>query len=52
MVPGVARRVVRDHHAAEDVFQATFLALARDAGRLRRPDALPAWLHHTANTSG
>src|SRR5947209_16762035 len=49
MVLGVARRVVGDHHTAEDVFQATFLVLARRAGRLRDPAALPVWLHHTAH---
>jgi RNA polymerase sigma factor (sigma-70 family) len=49
LVLGVACRVVRDYHAAEDVFQATFLLLARHAGRLRHPAALPAWLHHTAH---
>lgn len=48
MVLGVARRVVGDYHRAEDVFQATFLALARQAGSLRRPTALLAWLHQTA----
>jgi RNA polymerase sigma factor (sigma-70 family) len=48
MVLGVARRMVGDHHLAEDVFQATFLMLSRQAGRLRRPAALPAWLHRTA----
>jgi RNA polymerase sigma factor (sigma-70 family) len=48
MVLGVARRVVADHHLAEDVFQATFLTLARQAHRLRRPAALPVWLHRTA----
>jgi RNA polymerase sigma factor (sigma-70 family) len=50
MVLGVARRVTGNHHTAEDVFQATFLTLARQAGRLRRPAALPAWLHQTAST--
>jgi RNA polymerase sigma factor (sigma-70 family) len=48
MVLGTARRVVGDYHLAEDVFQATFLMLTRQAGRLRRPAALPAWLHQTA----
>jgi len=37
---------------AEDVLQATFLALARQAGRLHHPDALPAWLHRTARNLG
>ncbi len=49
MVLGVARRIVGDHHTAEDVFQATFLRLASQAGRLRHPAALPAWLHQTAH---
>src|SRR5207237_6800187 len=47
-VLGVARRITGDHHAAEDILQATFLILARNAARLRRPAALPAWLHRTA----
>jgi RNA polymerase sigma factor (sigma-70 family) len=49
MVLGVARRVVGDYHKAEDVFQATFLVLARRARQLRQPNALPVWLHHTAH---
>jgi DNA-directed RNA polymerase specialized sigma24 family protein len=52
MVLGVARRVVGDYHAAEDVLQATFLALAREASRIRLPQALPAWLHRTARHLG
>jgi RNA polymerase sigma factor (sigma-70 family) len=48
MVLGTARRLLGDEHLAEDVFQATFLTLARQAGRLRRAAALPAWLHAIA----
>ena len=48
MVLGVARRLVRDDHSAEDVFQATFLVLARQAQVVRRPEALGSWLHGVA----
>jgi RNA polymerase sigma factor (sigma-70 family) len=48
MVLGAARRLVGDDHAAEDVFQATFVILARRARQFRHPAAVPAWLHRTA----
>jgi RNA polymerase sigma factor (sigma-70 family) len=48
MVLGLARRVVGDFQIAEDVFQATFLTLARKAGTIRHPEALPGWLHGVA----
>lgn len=48
LVLGVARRQLADAGRAEDVFQATFLALARAAGRLRRQTPLANWLYTVA----
>src|SRR6266404_3021631 len=48
MVWRLCRRLVGDAHLAEDGFQATFLALARQAASIRRPDALAAWLYGVA----
>ncbi|HKB01567.1 MAG TPA: sigma-70 family RNA polymerase sigma factor [Gemmataceae bacterium] len=48
LVWSVAARHAADHHAAEDVFQATFLTLARLAGRLSRSGPLGGWLHTVA----
>jgi RNA polymerase sigma factor (sigma-70 family) len=48
MVFSVCRRLLCDHHDAEDAFQATFLALARKAGSLDGTRPLGCWLHTVA----
>jgi RNA polymerase sigma-70 factor (ECF subfamily) len=49
MVYQVCLRLLRHRQDAEDAFQATFLALAKKAGSVRRPEALAGWLHCTAH---
>jgi RNA polymerase sigma factor (sigma-70 family) len=48
MVLGVCRRILRDHHAAEDAFQATFLLLVRKAGSVRKRGSVGPWLYGVA----
>ena len=49
MVLQVCRVVLRDEHAAEDAFQATFLVLARKARTLGSRERLGNWLYGVAH---
>src|SRR5437879_2013247 len=48
LVLGVAHRILGNTHDAEDVFQATFLILARRAASIQPPGMVGNWLYGVA----
>jgi RNA polymerase sigma factor (sigma-70 family) len=48
MVWGVCHRVLRDHHDAEDAYQAAWLTLARKARGIGRRNAVSSWMYKVA----
>ena len=52
LVHGACRRLLEDPNDADDVFQATFVVLARKAGSIRKRGAVGPWLYGVAYRIG
>src|SRR5437879_11945595 len=52
MVLGVCRRVLGNHHDADDAFQATFLVLVRKAAAVKPRQLAGNWLYGLAEPTG
>lgn len=48
LVYGVCRRVVGNHHDAQDAFQATFLVLSQRAASIKNREVFRSWLYRVA----
>ncbi|HSQ54725.1 MAG TPA: RNA polymerase sigma factor, partial [Gemmata sp.] len=48
LIQSLCRAVLRDHHAAEDAAQATFLVLARKAATFAARGSVVGWLYRVA----
>ena len=48
LVMSISSRALQNQHDAEDVFQATFLVLAKNASKIRKRESLPSWLSGVA----
>ncbi|HEY0980901.1 RNA polymerase sigma factor [Schlesneria sp.] len=48
VVLGVCRRILQDPNDIDDVFQATFLVLVRNASRVRNRSSVASWLYGVA----
>src|ERR1019366_6949731 len=48
MVWGVCNRILRNHHDAEDAFQAAFLVLVRKASSIKPREMVGNWLYGVA----